>query len=94
MSLPNLSSFFWYPDHVHKSIWHEEEPGWQYMIYYTYDTAEYEDYSRSINQKLGQKWYGEIIVFRLGYSGLGIVNMDRRRGDTEGVLWRAIERSV
>lgn len=94
-SLPNVSSFIQYPRKVERYICRdlqrEDEFAAQYVILYTYDRNLYGN-NDAVWRYLRENWYGEIVVFRKGRFGSNVVHMSSRRGDTERVVWKAIER--
>lgn len=97
-SIPNISSFFWYPKRVRRylsrDLYREDSFQAQYVIYYTYSHDVYRDCSQAIESRLLERWYGEILVFRKGRGGGDIISLDRRRGDTDKIIWQVIERYV
>lgn len=96
ISIPELNGFFWYPRRIRKyssrDLFRDDCFQGQYVIYYTFDPKTYNNCSEAIESRLLERWYGEIIVFRRGRGGGDIVSLDRRRGDTDRIIWQVIER--
>ena len=70
------------------------EPFYHAHIYYTYSHDAYRQCSQAIESRLLERWYGEILVFRRGKGGGDLISLDRRRGDTDRIIWQVIERCV
>lgn len=98
VSLPNVSPFLRYPRRVRKylsrDLYREDSFQAQYVIFYTYNRDAYSDSSKAIEDRLFEQWYGEIIVFRKGKGGGDVVSLEKRRGDTDRIIWSVIERYV
>lgn len=95
-SIPNIGPFFWYPKRVRRylsrDLYRDDSFQGQYVIYYTYNREVYRDCSEAIESRLLERWYGEILVFRKGRGGGDVISLDRRRGDTDKIIWQVIER--
>lgn len=94
--MPELNGFFWYPKRIRKylsrDLFRDDSFQSQYIIYYTFDRGAYNKCSEVIESQLLERWYGEILVFRRGKGGGDIVSLDRRKGDTDRIIWQVIER--
>lgn len=94
-SLPDVSSFFQYPEkvqrYVSRDLQHEDSFQAQYIVMFTHDRSIY-SWSDAIENRLHQHWHGEIIVFRRGYAGGNVVSLEMRRGDTKNILWKVVEK--
>lgn len=95
-SLPNVNAFFWYPKRVRKylsrDLYREDAFQSQYVVFYTHDRGVYERQSKAIEDRTMERWYGEMLIFRKGRGGGDVVSLNKRRGDTDTVLWRVVER--
>lgn len=95
-SIPNTSGFFWYPRRIRRylsrDLYREDSFQAQYVIYYTYSHDAYRKCSPAVEERLLEHWYGEILIFRKGRGGGDLISMDRRRGDTDRIIWQVIER--
>lgn len=96
-----MAAFFRFPHRVQRCVSRElqkdEEFEAQYTIFYTFDRDAYRHKSTAISDKLHERWFGEILVFRHGQKGHGernVVNLDPRRGDSERVIWDVVRRYV
>lgn len=98
VSLPNVSPFLRYPRRVRRylsrDLYREDSFQAHYVLFYTYNREAYHESSKAIEDRLFEQWYGEIIVFRKGKGGGDVVNLDKRRGDTDRVIWSVIEKYV
>lgn len=96
LSIPNMSSFFWYPKRVRRylsrDLYREDSFQANYVIYYTCDRKAYEDPLEAVEKRLFERWYGEIVVFRKGKGGGDVVSLNQRRGDTDRIIWKVIEK--
>lgn len=94
-SMPDVSSFLRFPDKAQKymcrDLFREDDYQAHYLVFFTYDR---EAYSRSeaIWDRLGERWYGELVIFRKGSYGGNLVNMASTRGDTDSIIWKVIDK--
>lgn len=95
-SIPHIGPFFRYPRRIHKylsrDLYREDSFQAQYVIFYTFSQAAYRECSQAIENRLLERWYGEILIFRKGRGGGDLVSLNRRRGDTDRIIWQVIER--